>query len=146
MIYKERLKQVREDKNINQIETAKILNISNSAYERYENEHDTFPINHLIKICDYFNVSLDYLFGFTDIPNYKNIHEITKEKAILRLKEFRKENKLTQVKLASILNVANGTIANYECGRNLIATPFLYEICKKYKVSADYLIGRIDKQ
>ena len=145
-MYKERIKSLREEHDITQNTLADIIEMSRGSYGHYENEDDIFPVKYLLKICNYFNVSLDYLFGFTDIPNYKNIHEITKEKAIERLKEFRKENKLTQVKLASILNVANGTIANYECGRNLIATPFLYEICKKYKVSADYLIGRIDKQ
>ncbi len=43
------------------------------------------------------------------------------------------------------LNIENGTIANYELGINLIATPFLYSICKKYNISADYLLGKIDK-
>ncbi len=62
-----------------------------------------------------------------------------------RLKEFRKENKLTQVKLAEILNIANGTIAEYERGTNIIATPFLYTICKNYNISADYLLGKIDE-
>lgn len=63
----------------------------------------------------------------------------------LRLKEFRKENKLTQESLAQLLNVVKGTVGNYESGRALIATPFLYEICKKYKISADYLLGKIDE-
>jgi len=63
-----------------------------------------------------------------------------------RIKSFRKENNLTQEKLASILNISDGTIAGYECGNNIIATPFLYDLCKKYHVSADYLLGRIDYQ
>ena len=61
-----------------------------------------------------------------------------------RLKEFRKENKLTQSKLATILNTAQPVITNYENGKHLIATPFLYTICKKYHISADYLLGKID--
>ena len=61
-----------------------------------------------------------------------------------RLKEFRKENKLSQVKLSFLLNVAKGTIGNYETARSLIATPFLYTICKKYHISADYLLGKVD--
>ena len=61
-----------------------------------------------------------------------------------RLKEFRKENKLTQTKLASILNTTQSVIADYERGRYFISTPFLYTICKKYNISADYLLGRID--
>ena len=60
------------------------------------------------------------------------------------LKEFRKENKLNQEKLAEFLNIGKGTIADYERGRYLIATPFLYQICKKYNISTDYLLGKID--
>ena len=67
------------------------------------------------------------IYSFS-LQNYKNVENIIAGK---RLKEFRKENKLTQKKLASILNTTFSNIAFYEKGRNLIATPFLYEICKK---------------
>ena len=69
---------------------------------------------------------------------------IVKYKMGERLKEFRKNNKLTQSKLAVILNTTQSVIADYERGRYLIATPFLYTICKKYNISADYLLGKID--
>ena len=52
--------------------------------------------------------------------------------------------KLTQSKLADNLGCSYGTIAGYERGRYLIATPFLYQICKTYRISADYLLGKID--
>ena len=61
-----------------------------------------------------------------------------------RLKDFRKENKITQKKLAQELNTSQSTIADYERGKNMIPTPFLYTICKKYNISADYLLGRIN--
>lgn len=144
-MYKNRLKELRELKDVLQNEVARNINISRTNYATYENEIDIFPIKHLDTLSEFFNVSIDYLFEFTNIINYKNSCPINKEKAVNRLKEFRKENKLTQIKLAKELNVANGTIANYECGRNFIATPFLYEICKKYNISADYLLGKIDE-
>ncbi len=62
-----------------------------------------------------------------------------------RLKEFRKEHKLTQLLLTKELNISRTTLANYECGTYPIATTFLYAICKKYKISADYLLGKIDE-
>ncbi len=52
---------------------------------------------------------------------------------------------MTQDKLAKILNTNQSVIANYERGRTVIATPFLYTICKKYHISADYLLGKIDE-
>ena len=52
--------------------------------------------------------------------------------------------KITQDKLAQKLNVSRTTITEYERGTNIIATPFLYTICKDYNLSADYLLGKID--
>ena len=66
------------------------------------------------------------------------------EDTVKRLKELRKEFKLTQDKLAKLLETTQSVVCGFEKGRNLIATPFLYTICHKYHVSADYLLGRID--
>ena len=52
--------------------------------------------------------------------------------------------KITQIELAKVLNTNQSVIANYERGRNYIATPFLYTISKTYHISADYLLGLID--
>ena len=62
-----------------------------------------------------------------------------------RIRQRRKALGLTQEKLAKELNMARSALANYERGRNVIATPFLYQICKKYNISNDYLLGRIDE-
>jgi len=144
-MYKNRLKEIRENHNVTQATVAKAISISRGSYAPYENEDDIFTIKHLDLLSNYFNVSIDYLFEFNDTKNYDNNNSINLEKSVKRLKEFRKENKITQVKLAKMLNIANGTIANYECGRNFIATPFLYQICKKYHISADYLLGKVDE-
>lgn len=145
MIYSKNLKEIREEKNITQKELAKILNITTSCYSRYENENDIFPIKHLINTCQYLDVSLDYIFNFNNSKIYSNINKKIDSKNIgLRIKALRKDEKLTQEKLAKILNIGNGTIADYERGRYLISTPVLYDICKKYKISADYILGRTD--
>ncbi len=137
-----RLKDLRLEKNITQKELAEKLNINRVQYNQYENNYCNIPIKNLILISSFYNVSIDYILGFTNEANYKNTFKVDKIEAGKRLKEFRKENKLTQVKLASLLNTTFSTIAFYEKGRNLIATPFLYEICKKYNISADYLLGK----
>ena len=145
MIYREKLKELREYEDIKQKELAEIIGISNAALSEFEREKTIMPIKHLVNIANYFNVSLDYIFSFNKEKSYKNIKEINNIEAGKRLKEFRKNNKITQTKLAELLNTNQSVIANYERGRNYIATPFLYTICKKYNVSADYLLGRIDK-
>ncbi|MCI9281068.1 MAG: helix-turn-helix transcriptional regulator [Bacilli bacterium] len=49
-----------------------------------------------------------------------------------------------QEKLANEINTNKSVICSYEKGKRIIPTPFLYEICKKYNISADYLLGKID--
>lgn len=145
MEYKLNLKKVRESNNLSQKEAADILNIDRSVYTKYENGYELIPIKHLLSFCNYFNVSIDYVFGLEDLTqnNYKK--EVSPEVIGSRFKDWRKKNKLTQEKLAKVLNTNKSVICNYEKGRYLIATPFLYQICHKYHVSADYLLGRIDK-
>ncbi len=146
MLYKNRLKEIREENNTPEKDIAKYLNITQSVYSHYETEYNIIPSKHLIKIADYYNVSIDYLFEFTNTKNYKNSKKgYDKELFNKRLKEFRKEHKLTQNKLAKELNTTFSVISGYEIGRRLIATPFLYTICKKYNLSTDYLLGKIDK-
>ena len=73
MIYATKLKELREEKNMSQIELAKILNIDNSLLAKYEKEYEIIPIKHLNTLCNYFNVSFDYLFEFTTEKNYETI-------------------------------------------------------------------------
>ena len=136
---------MRENRGLKQYEVANLLNIYKGVYNEYEKEYVIIPIKHLVSLCNYFNVYLDYVFEFTNVSNYIECQkDIDKILSGDRLKLFRKENKLTQDKLAKILNISRTTIAEYERGTNIIATPFLYTICKKYKISADYLLGRTD--
>lgn len=138
------LKKVRLQNNLTQAQVASILNITRSTYSKYEKGYEIIPIKHLINFSTHFNVLIDELFNLENIDN-KNINsQFDKSFAGKRLKEFRKEYKLTQEKLAQELNTTKSVIAGYEAGRRIIATPFLYTICKKYHISADYLLGRIN--
>lgn len=145
-MYKEKLKLLRKDKDLTQLNLADMLGITKARYCQFETESETIPLIHLNVLCNYFNVSLDYIFDFTDLKQYKSsINEVDKTIVGKRLKAFRKENKLTQVALATSINTVHPVIVNYEKGKFLINTSFLYDICKTYNVSADYLLGKIDE-
>ena len=145
MKYSLKLKDLREEKELTLKDVANELNISRSLYGRYEKGYAIIPINHLIVVCDFFGVSIDYVFGFANKVKYENIKKgVDKIEVGKRLKEFRKDQKITQVNLADFLNTVHPVITNYENSKNLIATPFLYMISKNFKISADYLLGRID--
>ncbi len=61
-----RLKDLREDNDLSQTQLAKILNITQQAYSNYETEKRELPYEVMIKISQFYNVSLDYIFKLTN--------------------------------------------------------------------------------
>ncbi len=137
------IKKIRLDAQKNQSDVAKLLNVSRSSYAMWESNNNIFPLKRLLDFCYIFNASLDYIFGFTD--SNVSCKKFDGDKHILRMKKLREEFNVTQIKMAEFLHIDQPTWSMYENGKALIGTPFLYDICKKYKVSADYLLGRTDK-
>ncbi len=64
-----RLKELRKKKHLSQIKLAIDLNMNQNTISRYENEIREADYKTLILFADYFDVSIDYLLGRTDIPN-----------------------------------------------------------------------------
>lgn len=63
-----RIKQLREDNDKKQLELANYLHIKPNTYSDYERGEINIPIEQLIRIADFYQVSLDYLVGRTDVP------------------------------------------------------------------------------
>lgn len=64
-----RIKELRTEKGITQADLAKILKISDRAVGYYENGDREPDYSTLLKIATYFDVSIDYLLGVSDIKN-----------------------------------------------------------------------------
>ena len=143
MFNAENIKKIRIQNNKTQEEAAQLLNVSRSSYAMWESNNNIIPLKRLITICDYFHTSIDYIFGFVNIGSSVNA-SYDLSLCSKRLKEIRKGNKLTQQQMASFLHIDQPTWSIYENGKSLIGTPFLYDLCKKYHVSADYLLGKTD--
>ena len=62
----DRLKEIREDRDLLQKDIAKILNIPQQNYSRYELGIIKMPIDKYVILAKYYNVSIDYLVGLTD--------------------------------------------------------------------------------
>ena len=140
-----RIRDLRDEHDLNQVKTAKIMGVSKSTYARWETDEAIIPLVHLNDLCNYFDVSMDYITGFSKKKNYDIVNKKL-NKALIgkRLKEFRKSHNLTQEKLASEINTSHSTISGYKHGKNLILTAFAYNIAKRYNISLDWLCGRID--
>ncbi len=63
----QRLKELREEKELLQTEIAKLLNIKQQQYSEYEIGKRLIPINYLSQLADIYQVSIDYLLGKTDV-------------------------------------------------------------------------------
>lgn len=70
-----RLKEIREDRDLTQKDISKYLNVSQVAYSYYEIGKRQIPIDLLIKLAEYYDTSVDYLLGLTDVrkPYSKSI-------------------------------------------------------------------------
>ena len=61
-----RLRDLREDYDLKQSDIAEYLGIKQTVYSRYERGFQTIPVEHLIKLADYYKVSIDYILERTD--------------------------------------------------------------------------------
>ena len=69
-MYLKRLRDLREDNDLKQIQVAELLGIKQTVYSRYERGFQNIPLEHLLKLADYYNVSTDYILGRTDNPRF----------------------------------------------------------------------------
>lgn len=66
MYYLQRLKDLREDKDLQQSDIAKLLNTTQPQYSRYETGERELPIRHLVTLADFYGASADYILGRTN--------------------------------------------------------------------------------
>ena len=60
------IRDLREDKDLNQTEVAKFLEMSQTGYSKYETGENDIPTAVLVKLARFYNTSIDYLLGETD--------------------------------------------------------------------------------
>ena len=68
MDYRTRLRNIREDRDLTQAEVGRILNKSQQGYNHIEAGRAELKIDDLIKLCQYYNLSADYLIGLVNKP------------------------------------------------------------------------------
>lgn len=66
MQYVKRIRDLREDHDKTQQDIAALLGTSQTMYARYERGANELPLRHLLRLCDYYHVSADYILGRTD--------------------------------------------------------------------------------
>ena len=64
--YRERLRNIREDRDLTQAELGRLLNKSQQGYNHIEAGRAELKIDDLVKLCKFYNLSADYLIGLTN--------------------------------------------------------------------------------
>lgn len=67
MIMRLRIRDLREDADLKQRQIAEYLMCDQSLYSKYEREERPLPLEAAVKLAQYYNVSVDYLVGLTDL-------------------------------------------------------------------------------
>lgn len=146
LMNEKRLFDLREYSDLYQKDIAKEIGVTQQTYSLWEKGTKIIPLKHLNTLCNYYKVSMDYALSLTDERTYKNMKYLTtlnKEEIGKRIKKIREDHGMSYNDLAKELNTTKSTIYAYETGKTLILTAFAYQICIKYKVSLDWLTGKI---
>ncbi len=83
-----RLRELREDRELKQNELADMLNVARNTISCYESNINEPSLDILVKIADIFNVSLDYLMCRTNEKYNLNLEKFENKDFILKLYEF----------------------------------------------------------
>ena len=136
------LKFCREELDMTQKELGNIFGVSFKTVAGWENNHDTMPLTKLVKFCNLYKFSADYVTGLSNTNNYIKLDKIDKMKIGNKLKKIRNKLNLTQQKIADECMISQATYSGYESGRFLITSLTLYTICYNHKVSMDEILKK----
>ena len=92
----ERLRDLRDDNNLKQIEMAKILGITQANYSRWETGKELIPLEKLNILCNYFHITMDYIIGISKNKECLKEYNFNNKTIGNNLKTFRKNNNITQ--------------------------------------------------
>ena len=67
MLYTERIRALREDKDLNQTAVAKAIHVAQTTYSDYEKGKVRIPIESLIELAKFYNVDINYISGVSNV-------------------------------------------------------------------------------
>ena len=137
-----------------QKELGNVFGVSFKTVAGWENSHDTMPLTKLVKFCNLYKFSIDYVTGLSKVNNYVELDKLDRVKIGNKLKRIRQKLGLTQETIASECMISQATYSGYENGKYLITSSgyengkylitslCLYTICYNHKISMNDILKK----
>lgn len=129
-----------------QKELGYVFGVCESTVSGWETAKDTMPLTKMIRFCNLYDFSLDFLTGLSrKNETYEPIENIDLKMLGSKLKKIRKKLKLSQQQMADECSISQSAYSNYELGDRLITSLVIYTLCKNHNLSIDKILGRKKK-
>ena len=149
MNYWQRIKNLREDNDYKQIDVSNYLNCDKERYVKWENGINSIPLEYIIKLSNFYNVSISYILGLSNEKKTASIKFYDMKVIGNNIAKQRNNHFELQKDLAILLNCSVDSISNYEKAKNTIPVQKLIKICQHYNISIeellDFEIAEIEK-
>ncbi len=144
LTFKERFIELADELDVSShTEKSKVIGISNTTYFNIYNYGVIPTTTSLMRIADYFNISIDYLIGNTDIDSFVKSNEPISFWE--RLNSLRTESNIPTIyKLADSIHIHRNNIAQWKKQSSIPLIDDVELITDYFNVSIDYLLGRTD--
>ncbi len=142
--FKQRFLELISDFDCKKSEIPKLLNIDYNVYIKIT-EFGIIPKPVvLIRIADYFNISIEYLLGRSNNSYFIKAENVTT--FLERYQALKVENNLTDYAIAQKLHITTSYTTNWKNKKYMPSIINLIELSETFKVSIDYLLGRTDER
>lgn len=142
-----KIRNLREDHDLKQIDIAKILEVKRSTYAMWELGDVNFPIDKLVILAKYFHTNIEYMLNLsTNKSEVIYPKKITNEYIGSQLKRYRLKQGKTQKEFADILNIRQSSYCYYEDGKTKIPTSNLVKLAEYYHIPLNYICGGKKKE
>ncbi|MDE7453529.1 MAG: helix-turn-helix domain-containing protein, partial [Clostridia bacterium] len=140
--FKQRFSELISDLDCKKSEIPKLLNIDYNVFGKIT-EFGIIPKPViLIRIADYFNISVEYLLNRTDNPYFVKAETATT--FLERYQALKAEKNLTDYVITQKLHISTSYTTNWKNKKYIPSIINLIELSEYFKVSIDYLLGRTD--
>lgn len=144
-MYLKRIADLRIDNDLKQKDVALFLHVNRSTYSKWENGDNNIPLEKLDRLTVKYNVSFDYIFGYSKIKRIDHCVYSSMDVEVLchNIRLMRKRAGFTQEVISGKLGISKATYSRYERGTLAIPIDKFSALFNIFDMSLDVLAGKV---